>query len=88
MVFTCHVPVFLAWLVAKLIEYRLGCVPSFIPSFLPSPLSFCFKTLLLLGFQGYNHFLVSFDALLNLTPPLEARLALYCLNFLILILKH
>ena len=37
--------------------YRIPVgVRSFIPSFLPSPLSFCFKTLLLPGFQCYNHF--------------------------------
>ena len=78
---------FLAWLVAKLIEYRLGCVPSFLPSFLHL-LVFALKPYFSQDFRVIIIFLVSFDALLNLTPPLEARLALYCLIFLILIFKH
>ena len=65
-------------------------VGSFIHSFLPS-----FLHLLVFALKPYSSqdfrviiiFLVSFDALLNLTPPL-ARLALYCLIFLILIFKH
>ena len=82
---------FLAWLVAKLIEYRLGSfLPSFIRSFLPflHLLDFALKPYSSQDFRVIIIFLVSFDALLNLTPPLEARLALYCLIFLILIFKH
>ena len=63
---------FLAWLVG-----------SFIPSFLHL-LVFALKPYSSQDFRVIIIFLVSFDALLNLTPPLEARLVLYCLTFLIL----
>ena len=71
--------------------YRILVAVRFLPSFIHS-----FLHLLVFALKAYSSqdfrviiiFLVSFDALLNLTPPLEARLALYCLIFLILIFKH
>ena len=64
-------------------------VDSLLPSFTSGHLLvFALKPYSSLHFRVIIIFLVSFDALLNLTPPLEARLALYCLIFLILIFKH
>ena len=66
-------PEFLAWLVANLIEYWMG-YGSFLPSlsFLHL-LGFALKPYFSQDFRVMIIFLVSFDALLNLTPPQKKK---------------